>query len=100
MVRLFTDDELAELARPPRGEAAARGWRRGVDGYGVWRDHTVAFLTERLGRDAGSAAATVYADVEAAWVAWPDAAGPPDAWRDEELDGLARVEARWRAAHD
>jgi hypothetical protein len=90
VVRLLTDDELVELARPPRGEAAVRGWRRGADGYGVWRDLTVALLTDRFGTAAGAAAASVYADVETAWVPWHNAAGPTD----DEL------ESHWRAEHD
>jgi len=88
--RLLTSEELAELSRPPAGEAAERAWQRSVDGYGVWRDLTVAFLTDGLGADAGLAAAAVYADVEAHWVPWPaEPAAPVD-----------EVEAHWRNEHD
>jgi len=93
MVRLFTDGELAELARPPRDDAAVRAWKRGADGYGVWRDLTVAFLTDRLGADAGSAASAVYADVEADWVPWPASSDTP-------TDELMDLERHWRAEHD
>ena len=92
-MRLLTDDELAALARPPVGEAAVRGWQRGIDGYAVWRDLTVRFLAARFGTDAGSAAAAVYADAEAGWIPWHDAASAPAGEHDE-------VEAPRRAAHD
>jgi len=90
VVRLLTDEELAELSRPPRGEAAVRAWQRGVDGYRQWHDLTVAFLTDRFGPDAGSTAAAAYADVEETWVPWPDDARP----------AADAPEVGWRAAHD
>jgi hypothetical protein len=86
----LTDEDLAELSQPPRGEAAVRAWQRGVDGYRQWHDLTVAFLTDRFGADAGSTAAAAYADVEETWVPWPDDAR-------ESADETA---ARWRAEHD
>jgi hypothetical protein len=89
MVRLLTDDELAELARPPTGEAAARGWQRGIDGYAVWRDLTVSYLTETIGADAGAAAAASFATTYDGWTPWPGARELADA-----------DAARFRAEHD
>ena len=94
-MRLLTDDELVDLARPPVGEAAVRGWKRGVDGYGVWRDLTVAFLADRLGPDAAADAAAAFTETEASWSPWPDAA---DGAR--SADGSDATAARWRAEHD
>ena len=89
-MRLFTDDELAALARPPTGEAAARGWQRGIDGYAVWRDLTVAYLTDTIGADTGTAAAAAFAAAYNAWTPWPRSGEAAD---DEDV-------ARFRVEHD
>ena len=71
MVRLLADDELAELARSPVGEAAVRGWQRGIDGYAVWRELTVAYLTDAIGAEAGAAADSTFATAYDGWTPWP-----------------------------
>jgi hypothetical protein len=93
MVRLLTDDELAELARAPRGEAAERAWQRGIDGYAVWRDLAVAYLTDAIDAGAGAAADAAFADAYDRWTPWPDGGGG-------SADESARVAARYRAEHD
>jgi hypothetical protein len=90
-VRLFTDDELAELSRPPVGEAAVRGWRRGIDGYVTWRGLSVAFLARELGDRAGVAAAAAYDDTIASWTPWRPT---------EHADTRESPEAHWRNEHD
>jgi hypothetical protein len=90
VVKLFTDDELAELARPPTGEAATRGWQRGIDGYAVWRDLTVEYLTDAIGADAGGAAAAAFAAAYDEWTSWPASSSADD----------DATTARFRAEHD
>jgi len=97
MVRLLTDDELAALSRPPVGEAAERGWRRGVEGYGAWRELTVAYLTDALGAEAGAAADAAFASAYEQWTPWPTSGDREDG---DANDELARVATHWRREHD
>jgi hypothetical protein len=91
-VRLFTDDELAELARPPIGAAAERGWRRGIDGYAAWRELAVAHLTDALGARAGAAADEAFSRTQEQWTPWPTGGGGIIArWRDEHDRALDAV---------
>ena len=90
-MRLFTDDELAELSRPPVGDAAERAWQRGIDGYGVWRELTVAFLTDAVGPEAGAAADAAFATAYDTWTSWP---------RQRDDDGTDEVRGRYRNEHD
>jgi hypothetical protein len=95
MVRLLSDDELAELSRPPVGAAAERGWRRGVEGYAVWRELTVASLTDAISTDAGADADAAFATAHEQWTPWPTSSNGDDS--DDEFD---RVAAHWRREHD
>ena len=93
-MRLLTDDELAELSRPPVGEAAERGWQRGIDGYAVWRELTVAYLADAIGVEAGAAADAVFATAHDEWTPWPtsgDGDGAADRYRAEHDRGLDAV---------
>jgi hypothetical protein len=90
MVRLFTDDELAELARPPSGEAAVRGWQRGIDGYAVWREMAVAYLDDAIGADAGADADAAFSTAYDEWTPWSGARAAAR-WRDEHDRGLDAV---------
>lgn len=90
-MRLFTDDELAELSRPPVGEAAARAWKRGVDGYVTWRELSVAFLARELGERAGADAAAAYDDAITSWAPWGST---------EHTGANGSLEAQWRDEHD
>ena len=91
MVRLLTDDQLAELGRPPPERQRCAAWRRGVDGYGVWRDLTVAFLTDRFGTAAGRRPRPPCTPTSRR----PGSPGPtPRGPTDEELA------SRWQAEHD
>ena len=95
MPRLLTPDELAELSNQPLGEAAERAWQRGIDGYAVWRDITVAYLTDAIGVDAGAAAGAAFATAHDSWTRWPGAAEGADEvftrYRDEHDRGLDAV---------
>jgi len=92
VVRLLTDDELAALGRPPVGEAAERAWQRGIDGYAVWRELTVAYLTDAIGSEAGDAADAAYATAYDEWTPWPTSGDG-----DDEHTAVAR---RYRDEHD
>src|SRR5262245_11755085 len=92
MPRLLTPEELAELSRPVLGEAAERAWQRGIDGYAVWRDLTIANLTDTIGADAAAAAGGAFATAYSAWTPWPGAA--------EVGDETVDVFTRYRNEHD
>src|SRR5262249_26773733 len=110
VVRLLTDEELAELSRSPVDRhrralvggapaqadaiaaAAERSWRRSVDGYAVWRDLTVAFVTDAIDAHAGAAAAAAFTTAYDGWTPWPGVCDPDD--------GFAAIAARWRNEHD
>ncbi len=97
MVRLLTDDELAALARPPVGEAAERGWQRGIDGYAVWRELTDAYLTDAIGSEAGVAADAAFATAYDGWTPWPTGDRGDDERTAVEPSDVAR---RYRDEHD
>lgn len=128
--RLFTDDELLEMARPPAERFAAclddegdlasieatwneieGAYRAFADGFDVWAATVVHDLTERRGPVAAAALFDVFAVIEGA-----DAVGlvehdrviaarvgppvPRPADRAEWLAAFAAMEAAWRRIHD
>ncbi len=115
--RLLDDAALAELGTDPvervrvavaRGdhEAAAalagrarRAWARGIDGFDVWGEHTLEFLTDRFGPAAADHARAVVERVITAWTPWVPGAVVP-ATGDPLLDELRADEQAARDAHD
>jgi len=115
-VRLLDDATLAELGRDPvdrvrtaveRGDAAAaaeladrarRAWARGIDGFRVWIDHTLAFLTERFGPADADAARTVVDRVLVDWTPW--STEPVPAMGVATVDALVADERVARDEHD
>ena len=108
---MLSPEELAELGRSPlerhrraleRGDqaeadaiaaAAERGWQRGIDGYAVWRELTVAYLTEAIGAEAGASADAAFADAYDEWTPWRDASEASD-------DAFVARASRYRDLHD
>ncbi|MEI8001699.1 MAG: hypothetical protein WCI50_10130 [Actinomycetes bacterium] len=83
-------------------DAAARGWRRGVDGFTAWNDQTFAYLTEAHGPGAAAAARAALDDARARRIPWPGAGAPVAATPDTAplLADLLAAEAEWRDLHD
>jgi len=108
LVELSTDPVervSAAVARGDRDAAAAlaararRAWGRGIDGFRVWNEHTIGFLTERFGATDVDRALAVVERVTADWTPWVAAAAVP-VTGDPLLDELRIDEQTARDDHD